>query len=50
MLQTPLHLASPGVVVKEEDTQAWVSFAEQSSWHCQKEALLKHGQIIQIVL
>ncbi|CAK9086930.1 Ankyrin-2 (ANK-2) (Ankyrin-B) (Brain ankyrin) (Non-erythroid ankyrin) [Durusdinium trenchii] len=30
---------SVGVVVKEEDTQAWVSFAEQSSWHCQKDEL-----------
>ena len=28
---------SVGVVVKEEETQAWVSFREQSSWHCQKE-------------
>eukprot|EP00434_Breviolum_minutum_P035677 symbB.v1.2.031588.t1/scaffold3684.1/size52080/2 len=30
---------SVGVVVKEEDTQAWVSFAEQASWHCQKDEL-----------
>ena len=29
-----------GVVMKEEDTQAWVSFAEQASWHCQKDAWL----------
>ena len=28
---------SVGVVVKEEETQVWVSFREQSSWHCQKE-------------
>eukprot|EP00435_Cladocopium_sp_Y103_P038677 s254_g10.t1 len=31
---------SIGVVVKEEDTQAWVSFAEQASWHCQKDELM----------
>ena len=24
--------------MKEEDTQAWVSFAEQASWHCQKDS------------
>lgn len=33
-------MGSAGVVVKEEDTQAWVSFAEQASWHCQKDAQL----------
>ena len=44
-LQTGRQLAIaprvlPGVVVKEEDTQAWVSFAEQASWHCQKDTWL----------
>lgn len=31
--------SSVGVVLKDEDTQAWVSFAEQSSWHCQRDEL-----------
>ena len=31
-----IHYA--GVVVKEEDTQVWVSFAEQANWCVQKEA------------